>query len=109
MTAFAVLTGATFRLYAVDGDSMEPHLRPGQIILVNRLAYALRAPRIGDIVAFYAESEKEAVVKRITRFHEDGYLELHGDNSRVSIDSRQYGPVSQIRLIGRVIFVGRNR
>lgn len=37
----------------VVGPSMEPALYNGQIIYVNRFAYALSTPEIGDVVLFY--------------------------------------------------------
>lgn len=44
------LTTARIR---VDGQSMEPTLTSGQLVVVNRLAYRLGEPAIGDIVVFY--------------------------------------------------------
>ena len=44
------LTTARIR---VDGQSMEPTLSTGQLVVVNKLAYRLGEPAIGDIVVFY--------------------------------------------------------
>ena len=44
------LTTARIR---VDGQSMEPTLSTGQLVVVNKLAYRLGEPTIGDIVVFY--------------------------------------------------------
>ncbi len=37
----------------VDGQSMEPTLDTGQLVMVNKLAYRWGQPAIGDIVVFY--------------------------------------------------------
>lgn len=44
------LTTARIR---VDGQSMEPTLSSGQLVVVNKLAYRLGEPATGDIVVFY--------------------------------------------------------
>lgn len=42
--------------YAVPSASMEQALQPGDVVLVNRLAYVGSAPRTGDVVVFDADS-----------------------------------------------------
>ncbi len=37
----------------VDGDSMEPSLHDGDLVVVNRLAYRFGQPSRGDIIVFY--------------------------------------------------------
>jgi len=55
-----------FRMAHVDGNSMAPTLEHGDMVVLNRLAYHLSSPRIGDIVAFpYAENPSEFYIKRI--------------------------------------------
>jgi signal peptidase I len=39
--------------YRIPSGSMEPTLYPGQRVLVNRVVYHLRHPKIGDIVVFH--------------------------------------------------------
>jgi len=39
--------------YQIPSESMEPTLEPGQRVLVNRLIYHFRDPKIGDIVVFH--------------------------------------------------------
>lgn len=39
--------------YQIPSGSMEPTLDPGQRVLVNRLIYHFRDPKIGDIVVFH--------------------------------------------------------
>lgn len=66
----------SFDIAPVCGRSMQPTLQPGQVILVNRLAYGLQVPLIntylffwqgvreGDIIAFDSPVDNRVVVKR---------------------------------------------
>jgi signal peptidase I len=57
--------------YQIPSGSMEPTLDPGQRVLVNRVVYHLRDPKIGDIVVFHppvgAENGVECGVKHPAR------------------------------------------
>ncbi len=51
----------------VIGVSMEPSLYNGQKILINRLAYILSTPKVGDVVVFLPNGNKNShyYVKRV--------------------------------------------
>jgi signal peptidase I len=50
----------------VENISMRPTLEPGQFLLVNRVAYKLGEPKIGDIVVFHAPGvSDEDYIKRV--------------------------------------------
>jgi len=103
-----------FDFVFADGISMEPAIRDGSVLVVNRLQYGLRfpgqpgylvrwaAPRQGDVVVFYTPLGNIAV-KRLGAFTEKGDFIAEGDNSLQSFDSRSYGPVSADNIIGRVL------
>ena len=103
-----------FDFIIADGISMEPSIRNGSVLVVNRLQYGLRfpgrpdyflrwsKPRIGDVVVFYTPSGNIAV-KRCRGLTENGKFIVHGDNSLQSFDSRSYGPVPADNTIGRVL------
>ena len=60
----------------VENISMEPTLKPGQFILVNKLAYRLGDFHRGDVVIFhYPRNPSEDYIKRI--------IGLPGDNVKV--------------------------
>lgn len=112
---------------------MEPTLKPGQVILINRLSYGLylpflkryiafwRQPEKGDILVLFHPEESTLVVKRcvagegdmiehtIARLFSinttipDGYLFVLGDNRPNSIDSREYGLIPMSSVYGRVV------
>ena len=50
-------------LMLISGDSMLPTLHGGQIVGINKLAYCVRPPERGDIVAIW--TGEELIVKRI--------------------------------------------
>ena len=58
---------------------MQPTIRDGQLLIVSRLSYALRAPRRGEVVAVRLAGERAVLIKRI----------LAGPGDRMSIDDGQ--------------------
>lgn len=83
------------RLDAVEvtGASMRPALLPGDRLLVESLSYALRAPRPGEVVlAPDPRDPSRELIKRVVA--SDGtFLDLRGDATERSTDSRTFGPV----------------
>jgi signal peptidase I len=63
----AVLALAFFmRTPQVSGLSMAPHIASGEIVLINTMAYRLRAPARGDIIAFRHDGPtQETFIKRV--------------------------------------------
>ncbi len=61
----------------VENVSMKPTLNPGEFLLVNRVAYKLGQPSIGDIIVFHAPGVSDLdYIKRI--------VGLPGDEVRIS-------------------------
>jgi len=97
-----------------EGNSMEPAIRSGSVLIVNRMRYGLRfpgqqgylirwaAPKQGEVVVFYTPSGNIAVKRCDSRERTDVFMAL-GDNSLRSYDSRSYGPVSADATIGKVL------
>ena len=115
----ALATAIIIKLFLFDfiiaeGNSMEPVIHSGKILVINRLQYGFRfpgqqgylvrwaAPKQGDIVIFYAPAGNIAV-KRCTDSGEKSEFLALGDNSHYSYDSRFYGPVSVDNTIGKVL------
>jgi signal peptidase I len=92
--------------YVVDGPSMEPAYRPGDRVLVNRLAYLWRRPSAGDVVVLRdPERAGRHLIKRVAQAPDCGpgpvrYLVL-GDNAAQSRDSRAFGPVEGRQIVGK--------
>ena len=82
----------------IVGPSMEPALVNGDWWLVRRGV----SVRPGDVVLVIHPLRPDAlVVKRIDRPEEDGWWVL-GDNAEHSEDSRQFGPVPEGNVVGRL-------
>jgi signal peptidase I len=61
----------------VDGSSMEPTLRSGEFVIVNKLSYKLGCPARGDIVVFHFPRDPEQeYIKRV--------IGLPGDQVNIS-------------------------
>jgi signal peptidase I len=65
-----VLAGWLLIAYGVlsvrgEGPSMQPTIRAGQLMIVNRLSYRLRRPRRGEIIAVRFVDDSAVLIKRI--------------------------------------------
>lgn len=81
----------------IEGLSMIPTYQPGDRVLVKYGANFL----VGDIVLI--DFKERIDIKRVVKI-EDDRVYVEGDNSAVSIDSRQYGPVKNSRILAKVLF-----
>jgi signal peptidase I len=102
-----------FDIMIAEGESMWPTITSGRVLLVNKLAYGFRFPwakqytlrwkypRIGDIVVF-SSPQGTIAVKRCVQIQDEQYIIVLGENSEVSYDSRNYGPISADFVLGRV-------
>ena len=83
----------------VDGSSMQPTLENDDRLIVNKLAYELHSPRVGDVVMLLSPDEPDtALVKRVVAAH---YFVM-GDHRNNSRDSRTFRFVPQKYILGKV-------
>lgn len=82
-----------------DGDSMEPTIRSGEVILIDR---SLDSPRSGDGIWAIAFGEI-GMIKRL-RPLPNGTVEIHSDNPLVPPASAADG---EMHVVGRVVAVVR--
>lgn len=86
--------------YVCDGASMNPTLRDGEVVLVDRAAEI----GVGDIVvARHPLEQTSEIVKRVARINERGHYYLVGDNANDSTDSRHFGAVTREYIKGKVV------
>ena len=86
---------------AVSGHSMEPALREGDWLLVLPQR---RAPRPGDVVLLRDPRERtRLMLKRVAQVTADACVVV-GDHEDHSTDSRAFGPVPLVDIIGRAAF-----
>jgi nickel-type superoxide dismutase maturation protease len=94
-----VLLGSRHK-YVCEGKSMNPTLKDGETVLVDRAAKI----EIGDIVvAKHPIEQTSEIVKRVERINEHGHYFLVGDNLEDSNDSRHFGAVAKNYIKGKVV------
>jgi nickel-type superoxide dismutase maturation protease len=84
----------------VEGDSMLPTLKNGDIVVVDPRATVC----VGNIVAAdhpYKRSVK--LIKRVHAINSDGRYVLTGDNPEASTDSRSFGSIAGSDIAGKVV------
>ncbi|OQB96868.1 MAG: signal peptidase I [Spirochaetes bacterium ADurb.Bin110] len=101
----------------VEGKSMLPYYRNGEVVLIMKAAYGIRSlegnywmrwrqPAAGEVVAALSPSSHEIIIKRIGEVRRQGeeftYF-LIGYNPIESIDSRDFGLIPFDSIIGKVI------
>jgi signal peptidase I len=59
----------SFDIMQIEGHSMEPTLKPGQVIIVNRLAYGIVIPFINQYLIRWAEPAKEDILVFMKQNH----------------------------------------
>lgn len=87
------------RRVIVEGDSMRPAFQPGDRLLVFR-PWPVRP---GHVVALPDPRDGRLLVKRVHQVS-GPLVEVRGDNTAASTDSRHFGPVPRRDLLGRVIY-----
>lgn len=97
------LVGRRRRL-RVTGESMLPHLPPGQEVLTISPRHDGRPPQVGDVVVIRHPQQPETLIlKRVAHVLPDGEYVLLGDNPAASTDSRTFGPMTQDKILGRIV------
>lgn len=82
---------------------MKPFISSGDVILVNRLSYLFKNPKIGDVVVIKNNDKKKYLIKRIQRIREKTYFVM-GDNKKESVDSRNFGWITKKDILGKMLF-----
>jgi signal peptidase I len=116
---WALIAAIIIKLFVFDfiiaqGESMEPAIKSGAVLVVSRLRYGLRLPGMsrylvrwalpqeGEVLVFYTPLG-ELAVKRCAGLAGQGAFIAEGDNSLQSYDSRSYGPVPADNIIGKAL------
>ncbi|MBI2011331.1 S26 family signal peptidase [Candidatus Daviesbacteria bacterium] len=85
--------------FQIKEESMYPFLKPGDFVLVNKLAVSFK---INDLVILKnPENSKQYLVKKIKEIRNGKYFVI-GENKNKSRDSRYYGWVNRENIIGKV-------
>jgi nickel-type superoxide dismutase maturation protease len=87
-------------IFRVEGDSMLPALRDGDLVLINPHADL----RIGDIVlAQHPFKRSVKIIKRIAEILPGERYILLGDNLPESSDSRSFGAIAAKDILGKAV------
>lgn len=63
--SYVVASQYVWKSVQIVGSSMEPTLREGQVLVLNRLVYYFREPRRGEMVVFKDPEDSRLSIKRI--------------------------------------------
>lgn len=91
-----------FGIYTVSGRSMYPHFSHGEKVLVQKRWFFATFP-MGSVIVLQDPRNKKIILKRIKKITGNTFFVV-GDNGAESTDSRVFGPVVKVNIIGRVIF-----
>lgn len=80
---------------------MAPYLHHRESVIV--LKYIFSKPKVGDVIIFKHPTPPHIYCKRISHIKEKKLYVL-GDNSHQSVDSRNFGYISDKDVIGKVVF-----
>lgn len=99
-----LITHFVVTLFYVPSRSMEPTLQVYDGLLVDRLSYLFREPRVGEIVVFYHPGQKQDMVKRVvavggdTVWMEDGqFFRNEVPEAGRPVVEGQYYPLHTVR------------
>ena len=88
------------RLFRVSGDSMRPTFEDGDLVLVDVDDTSLPAPGT-LVVARHPQQAGRVLIKRVLSQGRDT-VALGSDNPTAGVDSRHFGSVPRVDIIGPV-------
>lgn len=90
------------KLLKIRGDSLAPEFQNGDFVIISKIPFLFAPPSPGDIVAFQ-QPGYGLLIKRVQSVALDGGMTVVGSHPD-SIDSREFGPVNQSNISGKVIW-----
>ena len=96
-----------FKILKVKGRSLTPDYHEGDFVLIRKVPFSTRRYREGDVVAF-CHPDHGLMIKRLHAISENGTrLTVHGSHP-FSVDSRSFGPIDAINVLGKVVWQIKN-
>ena len=95
------VSASALALISVKGDSMEPTLSNGDLILLDT-----SHGRVEDNAVYALQHNGTLLVKRIQR-RMDGSVVVKSDNPRYESEALNADQVGALKVVGRVVWAGR--
>jgi phage repressor protein C with HTH and peptisase S24 domain len=90
------------KLLRIRGESLSPDYEHGDFVLVSKIPFIFSQPSGGQVIAFH-QPGYGVLIKRIQYVDPAGGLYVVGTQPD-STDSREFGPVRQEDVIGKVVW-----
>jgi nickel-type superoxide dismutase maturation protease len=91
------------RLLKVRGDSLWPDYREGDYVLAAGVPFPARKISAGDVIVFH-QPGYGTLIKRVRHVLDNGQAYDVRGTQITSSDSRNFGPVPQDQIAGKVIW-----
>lgn len=88
-------------LISAMGDSMDPTIRSGDLLLID-----LSVTRLVDDAIYVVSLADRLMVKRVQQFH-DGRIAIRSDNTAYEDDILAVSDIQSLTIAGRVRWIGR--
>jgi signal peptidase I len=113
-----LLTTFVAQPFMVEGSSMEPNLHSGERVIVSKMDYRFRQPRLGDVIVFkYPADPRVRYIKRVIGVGGD-VISIHGGQVLVNgrrltepyLTQETWGDMGPVTVpSGRLFLLGDNR
>jgi signal peptidase I len=102
--AIFVLVNAATGRFRIEGQSMEPNLRDGEYVLIDKISYLLHSPERGDVVVFTPPNSERDYIKRVIGLPGDT-VEIRGGQVYVNGTALDEPYLGQMASNGNQAFV----
>ena len=92
-----------FQVIRINSDSLSPEYQEGDFVLISKIPFFLRNISPGDVVVF-RQIAYGRMIKRVERLDPHGGLVYVRGDHIDSKDSRHFGPIPRVDLLGKVIW-----
>lgn len=97
------------KVVKISGNSMAPYAKDGDYAVSTKFFFSI-AP--GDVLVFRSPVDGTILIKRVRNLENSGEgtkFFMEGDNRMRSTDSNTFGTIAKKSIIGKVIFIARQK
>jgi len=91
------------RIFRIQGHSLEPEYQSGDFVLVSKIPFLFHPPQPGDVIAFKHNAFGLLIKQIETNNALTRQVTVRGTHQD-SIDSREFGPISDQQIIGKILW-----